>query len=203
MRNLIHELVTHYGALRKQLMRELKDPHHAADIAQASFERVYVQTLSTHAVEGDGAADGDKARIESPRALLFRVARNLCIDEARKRKVAHDWVDRHADGGLVQTVPSSEYVAAQRQLLARVIETLERLPPRRRNVFVMFRAHGYTRAEIAARLNITEMAVAKHLVRATIDCSRTLSELRADMMEPEQAVSNRSGFAPRMADDFS
>ena len=40
MRDLVQELVAHYADLRRQLTRDLRDPHYAADIAQSSFERV-------------------------------------------------------------------------------------------------------------------------------------------------------------------
>lgn len=72
MRDLVQELVAHYADLRRQLTRDLRDPHYAADIAQSSFERVFVQ--ATKSSGSDDAKDG--SGIESPRALLFRVARN-------------------------------------------------------------------------------------------------------------------------------
>lgn len=200
MRDLIQELVEHCADLRRQLTRDLKDPHYAADIAQSSFERVYIQAIETR--DGIPAEAPARHAIESPRALLFRVARNLCIDDARRRKVAQDWVHRHAGAGMFPTAPSSEYFAAQNQVLARVVEAMEKLPPRRREVFLLFRAYGYTRAEIAKRLDITEMAVAKHLVRAAIDCSRVFAELRSDLIEP-QFIQGRSGFDARLAEDLS
>jgi RNA polymerase sigma-70 factor (ECF subfamily) len=79
---------------------------------------------------------------------------------------------------------------------------MEQLPPRRREVFLLFRAYGHTRAESAQRLNITEMAVAKHLLRATIDCSRVFAELRSELIEP-QVVLSRPGFDAAFAEDFS
>jgi RNA polymerase sigma-70 factor (ECF subfamily) len=199
MRDLVQELVAHYADLRRQLTRDLRDPHYAADIAQSSFERVYESALKAR---GSAAAGTPDAPIESPRALLFRVARNLCIDDARRRKVAQEWAGAHAEVGMQQTAQSSEYIVAQQRVLARVVETMEKLPPRRREVFLLFRAYGFTRAEIAQRLNITEMAVAKHLLRATIDCSRVFAELRAELIEP-QVLLNRPGFDAALAEDFS
>ena len=203
MRDLVQDLVAHYGDLRRQLTRELKDPHYAADIAQSSFERVYAQALKLRPGRSSSAAsDPTAVEIESPRALLFRVARNLCIDEARRRKTAQDWAREQAALGVQQAAPSSEYLVAQKQVLARVVATLEQLPPRRREVFLLFRAHGYTRAEIAAQLRITEMAVAKHLVRAAIDCSRVFAELRSDLLEP-QHLALSAGLDASLAEDFS
>jgi RNA polymerase sigma-70 factor (ECF subfamily) len=198
MHDLVQELVKHYRDLRKQLTWELRDPEHAADIAQSSFERVY-----THALGLQGAARGAEdlsLKIDSPRALLFRVARNLCIDAARHRQVVQDWVRDRGNADAAASAPSSEYLAAQRQVLERVVQTLEKLPPRRREVFLLFRAYGYTHAEIAARLGITEMAVAKHLVRAVLDCSRTLAELRTQLVE-QQLPSMRPAFVSSLAEE--
>ena len=144
MRDLVQELVAHYADLRRQLTRDLRDPHYAADIAQSSFERVYAQATKPRGAACDDANGG----IESPRALLFRVARNLCIDEARRRKVAQEWVGTHATLGTHLVAPSSEFILAQQRVLARVVDTMEKLPPRRREVFLLFRAYGHTRAEI-------------------------------------------------------
>jgi RNA polymerase sigma factor (sigma-70 family) len=205
MRDLVQELVAHYADLRRQLTRDLRDPHYAADIAQSSFERVYAHALKLNKDIRIGGAAPDAlqgAGIESPRALLFRVARNLCVDDARHRKVAQEWVSTHFSVGSRQTVPSCEYIASQQQVLARVVETLETLPPRRREVFLLFRAYGHTRAEIAQQLGITEMAVAKHLLRAAIDCSRVFAALRSELVE-QTTVSNRAGFDAKLAEDFA
>jgi len=200
MRDLVQELVAHYADLRRQLTRDLRDPHYAADIAQSSFERVFAQATKPR---GTALGDAkDNGGIESPRALLFRVARNLCIDEARRRKVAQEWAGTHAATSTHLAVPSSEFVLAQQRVLARVVEAMEKLPPRRREVFLLFRAYGHTRAEIAQQLDITEMAVAKHLLRATIDCSRVFAELRGELIEP-QHVQNHAGFDAALAEDFS
>lgn len=204
MRDLIRELVSHCGDLRRQLSRDLRDPHHAADIAQSSFERVYTQVLDVRDKVRRGLLPVDHGDgIDAPRALLFHVARNLCIDEARRRQVAQDWAGAQAGVQGQLAVPSCEYVVAQRQVLDRMVATLEQLPPRRREVFLLFRAEGHTRAEIAQRLGITDMAVAKHLVRATIDCARVFAELRAELIEPQALAPKRPGRDPALAEDFS
>lgn len=199
MRDLVQELVVHCADLRRQLARELRDPHYAADIAQSSFERVYAQATDQRGPVANTETPAGSA-IESPRALLFRVARNLCIDEARRRKVAQEWVRSQAVLGTPHAAPSGEYLLAQQRVLRRVVQTLEQLPPRRREVFLLFRAYGHSRVEIAQRLRITEMAVAKHVLRATLDCSRVFASLRAELIEPPM-VSTRTGFDATLAED--
>jgi len=109
MRDLVQELVAHYADLRRQLTRDLRDPHYAADIAQSSFERVYAHALKLNSdIRIDSASNGTAGAggIESPRALLFRVARNLCVDDARRRG-AHDARRHHGPrGGRPLDVPA-------------------------------------------------------------------------------------------------
>lgn len=177
--DFIVKLLSHYRELKHFLTRELRNADDASDIAQSSFERAYLYIQSRHGQDPE-------AGVESPRALLYRVAKNLCIDEQRHRKVAAAWREQHqpiAPGHA----PSAEYLVAQRQLVARVMQELEQLPAKRREVFLLFRAYGHSQKEIAARLDITEATVGKHILRATLDCARVFAELRA-LIPTEDAV---------------
>ena len=173
------ELLSHYRDLCRHLTFRLRNPDDAADIAQSSFEQVYAHALKLPTRGRE---------IESPRALLFRVAHNLCIDQARHRKIVQAWEEER--GALYGSVaaPSSEHLAAHRQLVERVAAHLELLPPRRREVFLLFRAYGYSQAEIAQRLSITEAAVAKHVLRATLDCAKVFGALRAEFSSLHEPV---------------
>ncbi|RZL10235.1 MAG: sigma-70 family RNA polymerase sigma factor [Rubrivivax sp.] len=190
MPDLIRELLLHYRDLLRHLTHRLRNPDEAADIAQTSFEQVFL-----HATASPGAASA----IESPRALLFRTAHNLCIDQARHRQVVQAWSDDRMAQQAERMSPSAEHIAAHRQLVARVVAQLEALPPRRREVFLLFRAYGHTQTEIAQRLNITEAAVAKHVVRATVDCARVFAELSQAMPTSETPLRNR--LVPSLAEE--
>ncbi len=191
MRKLVNELLIHYDELCRHLTYKLRDSDRAADVAQTSFERVY-----------SGAVSGEitSKTIESPRALLFRVAHNLCIDEARHRQVVQTWERTHIITHDQFFAPSTEYLIAQKRLVEKVVAQIEQLPPRRREVFLMFKAYGYTQTEIAQRLGITEMAVAKHVVRATLDCARVFSILRSEMPELTQYPGNPN-LRPALAEE--
>lgn len=164
LKHIVDDLLAAYGDLRAFLARELRNADDAADVAQSTFERALV-----HATV---------APVNSPRALLFRTARNLCIDRARHRLVAQAWIEERLAIDVDAAAPSAEQVVEQRQLVQRIAAHLEQLPARRREVFLLFRVYGYSRQEIALRLNITEAAVAKHMVRATVDCARCFAELK-------------------------
>ncbi|MGB3431202.1 RNA polymerase sigma factor [Achromobacter sp.] len=172
VRGFVDELLGHYRDLQRYLNYQLRNPDDAADIAQASFERVYANGLNNARKNGPA--------IESLRGLLFRVAHNLCIDEARRRKVSQNWLALHGPLEAEAMAPSAEQVVSQRQMVERVAAVLASLPARRMQVFLLFRAYGHSRAEIAQQLGITEASVAKHLVRATLDCSHALRNLYLD-----------------------
>jgi RNA polymerase sigma-70 factor (ECF subfamily) len=160
LQELTDELVAAYAELRRVLARRLGNVHDAADVAQSSFERVY--------------AHAQAAPITAPRALLFRTARNLCIDQGRRRRIEARVLSAL---GVLQPsmLPSPERVVAQREAIDRVAARLARLPAKRRAVFVLVRIHGYSHREVAQRLALSIDAVEKHVVRATLDCSDVLA----------------------------
>ena len=174
LRHVVQDLLDAYRDLRRYLSHELRNPDDAADIAQSSFERVYARAGMVSAT-----LPGDAAGMECPRALLFHTARNLCIDASRRRLTEAAWLQASLHEMADATAPSAEQLALQRQMLARVAALLETLPPRRRDVFILFKLYGYSREEVAAHLGITEAAVAKHVVRATLDCASALAALAA------------------------
>lgn len=168
----IVEVLTHYRELRRFLSHKLGNRCDAEDIAQSSYEQ-FLRALQ-------GKLD---FRIESPRALLFRIAHNLCVDHYRRQQTARAWTERHAVLSEPRAAPAADHLVAQRQIIEQVVAQLLRLPPMRRNVFLLFRAYGMSRAEIAAHLGIRESTVAKHVVRATLDCARIFAALQASMPE--------------------
>jgi len=168
---LVDELLDCYRDLRRYLTRELRNPEDAADIAQSSFLRVY-----SHALDAP-------TQIHSPRAWMFRTAKHLCIDRARHQQIIDAWANERVALLADAIAPSAETIVHHRQLAARVLAVLEALPPRRRDVFVLSRVYGYSREDIARELHITEAAVAKHVVRASVDCAQALARLAADLHE--------------------
>jgi len=167
---MIDELLTSYRELRSYLTSRLRNPDDAADIAQSSFERVYAHAMP--------AAGAPTMQIQSPRALLFSTANNICIDIARHNRVVNEWLQENSELNTHTSFLSAQDQLEHRQTIEQVALLLDQLPQRRREVFLLFKVYGYSRTEIAARLNITEAAVAKHVVRATISCSKMFAEFQ-------------------------
>lgn len=192
MRQMVKELLLHYEELRRHLVARLRDTDRAADLAQSSFEQVYASVLR---------APPASKPIESPRALLYRVAHNLCIDEARHRHVVEAWERSHLVTHEQFVAPSPEFLFAQKQLVERVAAQIALLPPRRREVFLLFKAYGHTQREIAQRLDISEAAVVKHVVRATLDCARAFALLRSQLPDSPPGP-GQAGMRPALAEEY-
>jgi len=164
-KRIVEELLAAYNDLRRFLASRLANPHDAADVAQASFERVYAYGLS--------------ATISAPRALLFRTAQNLCIDRGRRRQFEARLLESFG-ATLATAAPSAERVAAGCEAITRIAARLARLPRKRCEVFLLVRVYGYSHAEAAERMKLSIAAVEKHVVRAVLDCSDLFERFKSD-----------------------
>lgn len=111
--------------------------------------------------------------LQSPMALLYRMGANLMLDRLRRDRRAaireDAWLktERTSLGGedVVDQPPADEAVAS-RQRLARLIESLETLPPRMRHAFRLHKLEGMSHAETARAMGISISAVEKHVSAA-------------------------------------
>jgi RNA polymerase sigma factor (sigma-70 family) len=98
------------------------------------------------------------------RAWLRRLFVNVCISAYQKRKRQNQWLGPMPDTESAETIdptPVADF-AAQEQLLRLVAA----LPEGARLVFNLFAVDGYSHAEIAELLNITEGNSRQQLLRA-------------------------------------
>jgi len=152
-------LLTHYKDVLRYVSGQVSCSQTASDIVQETYTRV---------LEASRRAD-----ISSPRAFLFRTARNLLVDRRRRD---HCW-RRHApllDAEQFLRCPHESM--EERERIERVHKTIEALPPKCREVFVLHRFSGMTYAEIAAHANVAVSTVEKHITRALAACRDTLLE---------------------------
>lgn len=139
--------------LTRRLVGMVRSHETAADLVQDT----YVRLLRL----------GGQQAVEQPRALLHRIAANLAIDHLRKEKHpvhAADGLD--AAMAVPSQVPSPERALLGKQRFRIVLQAIERLPSRTREAFLLCRVYGYSYQEIATRMNISESAVEKLLMRA-------------------------------------
>ena len=151
----------HQPMLIRWLARVVRCRDTAADLAQESYLRV--------------AGTAGEQVITHPRAFLFRTARNLAFDHLRKMKTRNGTAQPLEEAmDLPSPQPSAETVLLNRQRVALFRKTLDALPARCREVFLLHRVHHCTYPVIAARLRISESAVEKHIMRALKHCRAAL-----------------------------
>ncbi|MEC5397569.1 sigma-70 family RNA polymerase sigma factor [Uliginosibacterium sp. H1] len=139
------------------------DRHGAADVVQETYARVLALP------EGQQVTD--------PRALLYRTARNLVIDEHRRGVVRAAVALDEADGIADRASQQPDNRLAGQQIALHLLDVVETLPPRCREAFVLFKFEGLAQADIAERMGITRNAVEKHIIAGMVACKRAMATL--------------------------
>jgi len=136
-------------------------PEEAADLVQDAF----LKTVEA----------GRKAEVEKPVHLLFRIARNAVIDKLRsKRRTAALFRSEEAEAADPTASPERILIASDR--LKRAMAAIDRMPPKRREVFLLHRLEGLSYAEIARRAGISIKTVEKHMACAMAQLSREVDD---------------------------
>ncbi|HYP82786.1 sigma-70 family RNA polymerase sigma factor [Variovorax sp.] len=153
-------LERYYRELLNFLHRQVDDRDTAADLAQESYARVL-------AVEHAGRG------IHNARALLYRTARNLLVDQHRRAEVRrHDDLDAMPEAEQ-PTAPrhlQPDAALASQQFVRAYVGAIEGLPPRCREAFVLHIFDELTYAQVAQRMGISVSMVEKHIVRGMLAC---------------------------------
>lgn len=139
-------------ALMRMLRQHWRRADDLADLRQEVYARVY------ESAGRDGFPDNTGA-------YVFRTARNLLIDQARRaRVISFDLVAE------IEELPASprdewtpERVNTARAELRMLEGALGALPPRCREVVTLRRVEGLSQKDIAARLGIAAGTVEKHV----------------------------------------
>lgn len=154
----IQEIIRrHHDALIKFLRRRLSIAEDANDVAQEAYIRM---------MKYEGSRN-----IKSPSAMLFRIAVNAANDHGRAAQAR--CVANHMELDEVQLVselPSPERAVSAGEELARMLDAIEELPPKCKQVFLLSRARGMTYPEIARHCGISVKMVEKQISRALAAC---------------------------------
>jgi RNA polymerase sigma-70 factor (ECF subfamily) len=139
-------------ALCQYVRRFIRSTDAADDIVQEAFLRTYERA----------------EKVETPRAFLFSVARNLAWKRRRHQKVAAiDSVDDFEDLSVVAQGQSPETQLIADEEVRLLTQAVEQLPPQCRAAFTLKVFYACSYQEIAARLGISVRTVEKHLARGS------------------------------------
>lgn len=105
-------------------------------------------------------------------AFLFRLVRNRCIDYIKHLKVINNRMQeiqissKYEELYRIDFVGDEPYVLIEQELKLKIEKTIESLPERCREVFILSRMNGLKNKEIAEKLDINIKNVERHLSRA-------------------------------------
>ena len=154
---------TEAPALERYVRSLVRDPDEAADVCQEAFVRLVV-----------AARDGRMP--ESPGAWVRRVAHNLVVSEARRRRTGERASDRLAERGAVTSTEDTIIRRERDRDLAAALSSASCDD----RAAMLLAAEGYRAREIGERLGRTELATRALLCRAR-------GRLRAALVTAEPA----------------
>lgn len=151
---------SHHRSIVRFLRRRGATHDDALDMAQDAYVRF---------LKYEGATT-----IDSPSAMLFRIAGNIAADHGRaaaaRRRLRFLDADAY-QAELVSEEPSAEREIAAQQIVGIVLMAVAALSPQCRTVFLLSRIDGLTYTEIAAHCGISVKTVEKHVSHALRACA--------------------------------
>ena len=176
-KRLLDQIFSHRAALQKYLRKFTAGAEDTEDLVQEAYVRV--------------CALPDGQQVNSPRALLFRIARNLAVDRARQRltRATDDVADFEPLNVSSEEAEPDEQVDAHRRFES-FCTAVDSLPPLCRRVFVLRKVHQLSHAEIAQVLGLSHSTIEKHVAKGLVRCRDRLRELGL-LEESEMAAGER------------
>ena len=159
------EVHPHDSTLRAYLRGRFPGVRDVDDVVQESYLRLW-KARARHP-------------IESAKAFLFSVARNLALDTIRRsRNSPIDGVTDLAALFVIDDKPDAASAAARQQEIEMLVDAIDALPARCREIFILRKLQGVSQKDIAARLGLSEQTVqvqaARRLRRIAEDLRRSL-----------------------------
>jgi RNA polymerase sigma factor (sigma-70 family) len=157
-------LVTHQLSLKGFLRRFFSRAQDLEDIAQEAYLR---------AVEAERAGEP----VRSPKAFLFRIAKNAALNElTRKSRLLTDYIEDSAAQDVIDKGASTEEQVMGQEKLAMFCRAVASLPAQCRRAFLMRKVYGLSHKDIAEQLGISLSTVEKHVASGLLRCSTYMRE---------------------------
>lgn len=135
------------------------------------LQEAYLRVLQAH----------ERGPMQSPKAFLFAVARNLALDQVRRRQVAggNDLVRIDDLDVLDETADVSETVARNQELES-LTAAIQSLPDRCRRIFTLRKVYGLSQSDIARQLGVSEHTVSAQLTIGLHKCTEHMRRHRQE-----------------------
>jgi RNA polymerase sigma factor (sigma-70 family) len=157
------EVQPHDGSLRSYLRAAFPSVRDVDDVVQESYLRIWRRQLL--------------GPLASTRSFLFKVARNLAIDVLRRTAVAPvESVSDLAGLNVLDNAPDAAHAACTTDEINLLLEAIDSLPARCREVVILRKLHGLSPRAIATKLGISEGTVHAHGTKGVRRCEQFLRE---------------------------
>jgi RNA polymerase sigma-70 factor (ECF subfamily) len=151
------------SVLRALLYRYARNASDVEELLQETYARLLT------------AGASNEPEVRSVRAFSMTIARNVAFDWLRHKQVVP--IELVADMEAMDILDERDQIDAivnSHQELMLLVNAVQQLPERCRQVFTLRKVYGYSQKEIAARMNITENTVEQQLVKAARHCAQAL-----------------------------
>ena len=156
--------IEHESFLKRFLKRFLSRPQDIEDVVQDTY-------LKARCAE-------ERQVISSPKAFLFRIARNEALKELRKKsRRITDYIEDLDEPEALYGGVSAEDEAIAKQRFGVFCQSVIEMTPKCRRVFLMCKVYGLSYKEIAAQLGISVSGVEKHVARGLEICNASADRL--------------------------
>jgi RNA polymerase sigma-70 factor (ECF subfamily) len=169
----------HQTLLRRFIGRFISRPQDIEDIAQEAYLRAF-------------HAEKSGEQVRSPKAFLFRIAKNVALNElARKSKLLTDYIEDSAASHVIDSGTSAEQQLMGEEKLALFCQAAASLPGQCRKAFLMRKVYGLSHKEIATQLGISTSTVEKHIASGLQRCSAFMRDAGYPVEERSQTEGGR------------
>ncbi len=112
---------------------------------------------------------------EINRSFLYKVAKNIVIDESRKNKKISQ-IEFQEEIYSIPKYEQPDEIVLETNQYENLMKIVETLPNRSKEAFLLHTIDGYSRKEIAFMMGISPNAVEKHIIRATKNLQEKLTK---------------------------
>lgn len=163
-KRLLDQIFSHRAALQKYLRKFTAGAEDVEDLVQEAYVRV--------------CALPPGQVVDSPRALLFRIAHNLAVDRVRQKvtRATDDVADFEPLNVFSEEAEPDEQVDLRRRFES-FCAAVDSLPPLCRRVFVLRKVYQLSHAEIAQVLGLSHSTIEKHVAKGLVRCRDRLRSL--------------------------
>lgn len=171
-------LQRHWTGLVRYALQFLDRQDQAEDIVQEAFVRLWSRRSKWE-------------QEETFRPVLYRITRNLALNEKRRRRNFRRWVGKLGRSER-DPRPTPDRQMQRADLQAAVQEAVDGLTPRRREIFLLIRMHQMTHREAGKVLGISPQTVSNQMSQA-MQALREALEPYLEKADPEEIPFPRRG----------